>query len=150
MLAISSQLSYLRNIANIVNAYCQFSQQACTNFMQTYLYSLLSTHFFILTTNLHWKMLTYSLILSIDLHQIMFSNSNLENMSLNNLLNPISTLFSDANGITDAPNWCHGNNDFLQVDGKSMFNYTGHSTTTWTKFDPILTPSPIEWTSVDI
>jgi len=30
----------------------------------------------------------------------------------------------NANGITDAPNWCHGNNDFLQVDGKSMFNYT--------------------------
>ena len=40
----------------IVNAYCQFSQQACTNFMQTYLYSLISTHFFILTTNLHWGM----------------------------------------------------------------------------------------------
>ena len=39
----------------IVNAYCQFSQQACTNFMQTYLYSLISTHFFILTTNLHWS-----------------------------------------------------------------------------------------------
>ena len=37
----------------IVNAYCQFSQQACTNFMQTYLYSLISTHLFILTTNLH-------------------------------------------------------------------------------------------------
>jgi hypothetical protein len=37
----------------IVNAYCQFSQQACTNFMQTYLYLLISTHFFILTTNLH-------------------------------------------------------------------------------------------------
>ena len=40
----------------IVNAYCQFSQQACTNFMQTYLYLLISTHFFILTTNLHWGM----------------------------------------------------------------------------------------------
>ena len=39
----------------IVNAYCQFSQQACTNFMQTYLYLLISTHFFILTTNLHWR-----------------------------------------------------------------------------------------------
>ena len=26
----------------------------------------------------------------------------------------------------------------------------GHSTTTWTKFWPILTPSPLEWTSVDI
>ena len=38
----------------IVNAYCQFSQQACTNFMQIYLYSLISTHFFILI-NLHWK-----------------------------------------------------------------------------------------------
>ena len=37
----------------IVNAYCQFSQQASTNFMQIYLYSLISTHFFILTTNLH-------------------------------------------------------------------------------------------------
>ena len=30
----------------IVNAYCQFSQQACPNFMQTYLYSLISAHFF--------------------------------------------------------------------------------------------------------
>ena len=38
-------------------AYCQFSQEACTNFMQTYLYLLISTHFFILTTNLHWKIL---------------------------------------------------------------------------------------------
>ena len=37
-----------------VTEYCQFSQQACTNFMQTYLDSLISTHFFILTTNLHW------------------------------------------------------------------------------------------------
>ena len=37
----------------IVNAYCQFSQQACTNFMQIYLHSLISTHFFILKTNLH-------------------------------------------------------------------------------------------------
>ena len=26
----------------------------------------------------------------------------------------------------------------------------GHSTTTWTNFDPILIPSPLEWTSVDI
>ena len=42
----------------IVNAYCQFSQQACTNFMQIYLYLLISTHFFILTTNLHWLILT--------------------------------------------------------------------------------------------
>ena len=43
------------NIAtmHLVNAYCQFSQQACTNFLQTYLYSKISTHFFILTTNLH-------------------------------------------------------------------------------------------------
>ena len=40
----------------IVNAYCQFSQQVCTNFMQIYLYSLISTRFFILTTNLHWQM----------------------------------------------------------------------------------------------
>ena len=40
----------------IVNAYCQFPQQACTNFMQTYLYSLISTHIFILTTNLHCRM----------------------------------------------------------------------------------------------
>ena len=37
----------------IVNDYCQFSQQACTNFMKTYLYSLISTSFFILTTNVH-------------------------------------------------------------------------------------------------
>ena len=45
------------NIAtmHLVNAYCQFSQQACTNFLQTYLYSKISTHFFILTTNLHWQ-----------------------------------------------------------------------------------------------
>ena len=40
----------------IANAYCQFSQQACTNFMQTYLYSSISTHLFILTTNLHCTM----------------------------------------------------------------------------------------------
>ena len=40
------------------NAYCQFSQQACTNFMQTYLYLLISTHFFVQTTNLHWVLLT--------------------------------------------------------------------------------------------
>ena len=40
----------------IVNAYCRFYQQACTNFMQTYLYSLISTHFWLLTTNLHWSM----------------------------------------------------------------------------------------------
>ena len=39
----------------IVNAYCQFSQQACTNFIQTYLYLLIPTHFFILTTNLHYS-----------------------------------------------------------------------------------------------
>ena len=39
------------------NAYCQFFQQACTNFMQIYLYSLISTHLFILTTNLHCSML---------------------------------------------------------------------------------------------
>ena len=26
----------------------------------------------------------------------------------------------------------------------------GHSTTTWTKFSPILTPSPLEWTNMDI
>ena len=37
----------------IVDAYCQFSQRACTNFMQTHLYLLISTHFFILTTNQH-------------------------------------------------------------------------------------------------
>ena len=42
----------------IVNAYCQFSQQACTNFMQTYLYLLISTHFFILPTNLHWGIMS--------------------------------------------------------------------------------------------
>ena len=36
-----------------LNACCQSSQQACTIFMQTYLYLLISTHFFILTTNLH-------------------------------------------------------------------------------------------------
>ena len=46
----------------IVNAYCQFSQQACTNFMQTYLYSLISTHLFILTTNLHGLILQFYLI----------------------------------------------------------------------------------------
>ena len=39
----------------LIRLHCQFSQQACTNFMQTYLYSLISTHFFILTTNLHCK-----------------------------------------------------------------------------------------------
>ena len=44
---------YNANI-RIVNAYCQFFQQACTNFMQTYLYLLISTHLFILMTNLHW------------------------------------------------------------------------------------------------
>ena len=38
------------------NAYCQFSQQVCTNLMQIYLYLLISTCFFILTTNLHWQM----------------------------------------------------------------------------------------------
>ena len=37
------------------NAYCQFSQQACTNFMQTYLYSFISTQFFILTTNFAYE-----------------------------------------------------------------------------------------------
>ena len=37
-----------------LHAYCQFSQQACTNFMQTYLHLLISTCFFILTINLHW------------------------------------------------------------------------------------------------
>ena len=40
----------------IVNAYCQFLQQACTNFMKTYSYSLISTNFFILMTNLHCQM----------------------------------------------------------------------------------------------
>ena len=35
---------------------CQFSQHACTNFMQIYLYLLISTRFFILTSNLHWIM----------------------------------------------------------------------------------------------
>ena len=40
----------------IVNAYCQFSKLECTKLMQTYLYLLISTHFFILTTNLHWSM----------------------------------------------------------------------------------------------
>ena len=59
----------------IVNAYCQFSQQACTNFMQTYLYSLISTHFFILTTNLHCSNtsspeLPHSLKTSLTIHEI--------------------------------------------------------------------------------
>ena len=43
-----------KRVENCYNAYCQFSQQACTNFMQTYLHSFISTHFFVLTTNLHW------------------------------------------------------------------------------------------------
>ena len=34
-----------------VNAYCQFSQQSCTNFMQIYFYSLISTHFCFMTYN---------------------------------------------------------------------------------------------------
>ena len=45
---------------HIVNAYCQFSQQECTNVMQTYLYSLISTHFFILTTSLHCSIVVTS------------------------------------------------------------------------------------------
>ena len=34
------------------------------------------------------------------------------------------------------------------TDGKfaNSFIIRGHSTTTWTKFYPMLTPSPIEWT----
>ena len=35
-----------------------------------------------------------------------------------------------------------------------IFNYSlllrGHSTTTWIKFYPILTPTPLEWTKMDI
>ena len=57
-----------------------------------------------------------------------------------------------------------GNNDFilpdkylilsLSEDGEKNQRKTdpirGHSTTTWTKFDPILTPSPLELTICDI
>ena len=43
---------FYQNFAN-TSLHCQFPQQVCTNFMQTYLYSLISTRFFILTTNLH-------------------------------------------------------------------------------------------------
>ena len=32
----------------------------------------------------------------------------------------------------------------------NVINYWGHSTTTWTNFDPFLTPYPLEWTSVDL
>jgi hypothetical protein len=32
----------------------------------------------------------------------------------------------------------------------TVFFIGGHSTTTWTKFYPILTPSSLEWTIVDI
>ena len=56
--------------SNCYNAYCQFSQQACTNFMQTYLYLLISTHFFILTTNLHWKILANYSQLNISQSQL--------------------------------------------------------------------------------
>ena len=31
-----------------------------------------------------------------------------------------------------------------------MYTVWGHSTTTWTKFYPILTPTPLKWTCVDI
>ena len=48
--------------------YCQFPQQTCTNFMQTYLYSLISTHFFILTTNFHWLISTCFFISTTNLH----------------------------------------------------------------------------------
>ena len=54
VLLLLLQCSVLKGTC-IVNAYCQFSQQTCTNFMETYLYSLISTHFFILMTNLHWQ-----------------------------------------------------------------------------------------------
>ena len=66
----------------IVNSCCQFSQQACTNFMQTYLYSLILTHFFILKTNLHCRifycycfasMYVNTEILADLLHEISFS-----------------------------------------------------------------------------
>ena len=43
---------FVKNVS-IEIEYCQFSQQAYTNFMQTYLYLLISIHFFIQTTNLH-------------------------------------------------------------------------------------------------
>ena len=36
----------------------------------------------------------------------------------------IFNLFSE-NDVT-ASAWCHGNNDFLQVDQKTMFNYTDY------------------------
>ena len=41
-------------------------------------------------------------------------------------------LFSD-NDVT-ASAWCHGNNDFLQVDQKTMFNYSG-AHISWDKAD---------------
>ena len=36
------------------------------------------------------------------------------------------------------------------MDFNSSRSLWGHSTTTWTKFYPILTPSPLKWTIVDI
>ena len=33
---------------------------------------------------------------------------------------------------------------------RETYIHRGHSTTTWTNFDPILMPPPLEWTSVDI
>ena len=61
----------------IVNAYCQFSQQACTNFIQTYWYLLISTHFFILTTNLHCKISQIQIHLAVKTYftknEILFS-----------------------------------------------------------------------------
>ena len=41
---------------SIVNAYCQFSQQACTNKMQTYMHWSPLTCFLIVTINLHCSM----------------------------------------------------------------------------------------------
>ena len=36
----------------------------------------------------------------------------------------IFNLFSENEVAASA--WCHGNNDFIQVDQKTMFNYTDH------------------------
>ena len=39
---------------------------------------------------------------------------------------------------------------FESSKAKRVEGPRGHSTTTWTKFYPILTPSPLEWTNMDI
>ena len=140
------KLKFSKITVCIVNAYCQFSQQARTNFKQTYLHCQCilsnfsaSVHQFYSNILVFVNINDQLALENVDIFSYIIDWFALDYVFKDHvfiyLWNPISISFSGKAGV-GADDWCHGNNDFLQLDGKSMFNYSGHSTTTWTNFDP--------------